>query len=114
MSEDGQRPGAGPHPPHLALDELSADELRLRLSRALHALGALQRLSFALKELVPRAFEEGFRRRVPDQEEPWLIDWLQSESRRALEPLLAGAPGPRPPASPPSPPAEPGPNEEGS
>jgi hypothetical protein len=82
---------------HIPLDGLTPDELRARLSRALHAVGALQRLTFALKELVPKAFEEGFRMRAPDTEEPWLIDWLQSESRRALEPLLAGmAPRPAP------------------
>jgi len=74
----------------LGLDKLTREELEQRLSRAMHALGAMQRLSFALKELVPRAFEEGFKRRVPDAEEPWLIDWLQSDTKRALEPLLAG------------------------
>lgn len=72
------------------LDQLGVDELRERLSRAQHAVAALQRLTFALKELVPRAFEEGFKRRLPDQEEPWLVDWLMSDTKRALEPLLAG------------------------
>lgn len=62
--------------------------LEAELDRMKHAVGALQRLAFALKELVPRAFEEGFKRRVPDTDEPWLVDWLQSESKRALEPLL--------------------------
>ena len=71
------------------LGALSREELEQRLSQAMHAVGALQRLAFALKELVPKAFEEGFKRRVPDAEEPWLIDWLQSESKRALEPLVA-------------------------
>lgn len=65
--------------------------LEQELDRARHAIGALQRLAFALKELVPRAFEEGFKRRVPDVEEPWLVDWLQSESKRALEPIVRGA-----------------------
>lgn len=65
--------------------------LEQELDRARHAMGALQRLAFALKELVPRAFEEGFKRRVPDVEEPWLVDWLQSESKRALEPIVRGA-----------------------
>lgn len=74
----------------LELGGLSREELEARLSRAMHALGALQRLTFALKELVPKAFEEGFRRRLPETEEPWLIDWLQSDTKRALEPLLAG------------------------
>jgi len=96
MSDDG-RPPHGTHAPHVSLDHLSPDELRERLSRAMHAIGALQRLSFALKELVPKAFEEGFRSRLPAVEEPWLIDWLQSESRRALEPLLSGMPSPRVP-----------------
>ena len=71
--------------------------LEAELDRIKHAVGALQRLAFALKELVPRAFEEGFRRRIPDTEEPWLVDWLQSDSKRALEPLVRGAPAPRTP-----------------
>ena len=65
-------------------------QLEAELDRERHARAALQRLAFALKELVPRAFEEGFKRRVPDTDEPWLIDWLQSESKRALEPMLRG------------------------
>lgn len=68
--------------------------LAAELDRARHAISALQRLAYALKELVPRAFEEGFNRRVPDAVEPWLVDWLQSDARRALEPLLRGGPGP--------------------
>lgn len=68
--------------------------LEAELDRARHAIGALQRLAFALKELVPRAFEEGFNRRVPDAVEPWLVDWLQSDSKRALDPLLRGGAGP--------------------
>lgn len=80
----------------LGLDHLSREELEARLSRAMHAVGALQRLTYALKELVPRAFEEGFKRRVPDTEEPWLIDWLQSDTKRALEPLLSGTRRPEP------------------
>ena len=71
--------------------------LEAELDRARHAVAALQRLAFALKELVPRAFEEGFRRRVPEREEPWLIDWLASESKRALEPLLPSTRIPRDP-----------------
>lgn len=66
-------------------------ELERELDRARHAIAALQRLAFALKELVPRAFEEGFKRRVPEREEPWLVDWLQSDSKRALEPLVKPA-----------------------
>ena len=58
--------------------------LEAELDRMKHAVGALQRLAFALKELVPRAFEEGFKRRVPDTEEPWLVDWLQSETKQRL------------------------------
>jgi len=68
--------------------------LEAELDRARHAIAALQRLAFALKELVPRAFEEGFNRRAPDAIEPWLVDWLQSDSKRALEPLLRGGAGP--------------------
>lgn len=95
MSDDGHPPAPHGSPvSHVSLDGLSPDELRERLIRAMHAIGALQRLSFALKELVPKAFEEGFRSRLPAVEEPWLIDWLYSESRRALDPLLSGmAPG---------------------
>ena len=62
--------------------------LEAELDRMKHAVGALQRLAFALKELVPRAFEEGFRRRIPDTEEPWLVDWLQSETKQRLETLV--------------------------
>jgi len=74
-------------------DATSDDKVRAleaELDRARHAVAAFQRLAFALKELVPRAFEEGFKARVPTTEEPWLIDWLQSESKRALEPMLRG------------------------
>ena len=46
-------------------------ELEAELDRARHAVA-------------------GFKRRLPDSEEPWLIDWLQSESKRALEPMLRG------------------------
>lgn len=69
------------------------ERLERELDRARHGLVALQRLVFALKELVPKAFEEGFQRRLPEHEEPWLIDWLQSDSKRALEPLLKLGPG---------------------
>ncbi len=68
-------------------------QLEAELDRERHTRAALQRLAFALNELVPRAFEEGFKRRVPDTDEPWLIDWLQSESKRALEPMLRGSRG---------------------
>jgi len=71
-------------------NEARVQALETELDRARHAVIALQRLAFALKELVPRAFEEGFKRRLPDSDEPWLIDWLQSESKRALEPMLRG------------------------
>lgn len=78
----------------IALLAAELDRAAAELERARHAVGALQRLTIALKELVPRAFEEGFNRRMPDDVEPWLIDWLQSDAKRALEPLLRGGPVP--------------------
>lgn len=75
--------------------ELEAEIQRLkeRLSRAEHTTLAMQRLVVLMKELVPKAFEEGFRKRNPDVEEPWLLDWLSSDTKRALEPLFR-APAP--------------------
>lgn len=70
---------------------LDREALHARLDRAEHALLAMQRLVVLLRELVPRAFEEGFRRRAPG-DEPWLVDWLTSDAKRALDPLF----GPRP------------------
>ena len=70
---------------------LDREALHLRLDKAEHALLAMQRLVVALRELVPKAFEEGFRKRNPEVDEPWLIDWLGSDTKRILEPLF----GPR-------------------
>jgi hypothetical protein len=81
MSEPGDH-HAGCHA------DLDRDGLHERLDRAEHALLAMQRLIVALRELVPKAFEEGFRKRNPEVEEPWLIDWLSSETKRALDPLF--------------------------
>ena len=56
-----------------------------------HAVTALQqswRLIAHLRGLVARSFEEGFRARAPEAEEPWLIDWLGSDAKRELEALL--------------------------
>jgi len=70
------------------LSDLDRDAMHARLDRAEHALLAMQRLVVALRELVPRAFEEGFRKRNPEIEEPWLVDWLGSDTKRVLEPLF--------------------------
>jgi len=87
---------SGVSPAPEARDEDRLGALLAECDRLRHAVGVLQRLAFALKELVPRAFEEGFNRRVPAAIEPWLLDWLQSDSKRALEPLLRGGPPPEP------------------
>ena len=41
-----------------------------------------------LRKLVTDAFIEGFRSRQPDQEEPWLADWIVSESKQRLEAIF--------------------------
>lgn len=48
----------------------------------------------AVRGLVPTAFEEGFRRANPDPEEPWLADWLMSDSKQALEAIFPRRPPP--------------------
>ena len=64
------------------------DELEARLAKAAGLLVHLQHLVTVLDQLVPKAFEEGFRRRHPEQEEPWLVDWLASETRAELHRIL--------------------------
>jgi len=38
----------------------------------------------ALRRLVGAAYEEGFKARVPDSDEPWLVDWLRSSAKGEL------------------------------
>lgn len=75
----------------------SDEEVRAKYQRLLHLAESMRHVLLQLKDLVPKAFEEGFRRRAPEQEEPWLIDWLQSDTKRRLEALM-----PRPPGGPPA------------
>ena len=63
-------------------------ETRAKYERLLTLAEHMRHVIVALKDLVPKAFEEGFRRRAPDQEEPWLVDWLQSETKQRLETLV--------------------------
>jgi len=56
--------------------------------QAVHAVQELFRLVAHLRGLVARSFEEGFRARDPDSDEPWLIDWLASEARQELDRLV--------------------------
>lgn len=67
-------------------------ELRYKYDRVLQLAEHMRHVIVHMKELVPKAFEEGFRRRMPEAEEPWLVDWLQSDVKRQLDTLL-----PRPP-----------------
>jgi len=53
------------------------DQAREQLGHAAHIIERL-------RHLVGEAFEEGFRARLPDSEEPWLVDWLQSTAKREL------------------------------
>lgn len=69
------------------------EALRAELDRERHARQALARLVILLREMVPGAFQEGFRMRQPEVEEPWLLDWLQSETKAALDPLFGPPPG---------------------
>lgn len=69
---------------HAGLDEVTAER-----DHALRALEHLLPLLQQLRVLVGHAFEEGFRAAHPDPEEPWLVDWLQSRSKRQLDRLMA-------------------------
>ncbi len=53
----------------------------MRLRRVEHAV-------VAMRELVPEAFKEGFAKRLPDSAEPWLADWLTSDTKAALEHIV--------------------------
>jgi hypothetical protein len=72
--------------------------LQAELDRAAHAFQAIKRLAMLLRELVPRAFEEGFKRRLPDVEEPWLVDWLQSETKRIYDAVITSSASQGPPS----------------
>ncbi|TNF30993.1 MAG: carbamoyl-phosphate synthase large subunit [Deltaproteobacteria bacterium] len=52
-------------------------------------LGHAARVIEALRHLVGQAYEEGFRARLPESEEPWLVDWLQSGAKAELGRLVA-------------------------
>lgn len=60
-------------------------ELEFKYRRLLQMAEHMRHVLVELKSLVPKAFEEGFKRRVPDTEEPWLVDWLQSDTKARLE-----------------------------
>ena len=88
---------AGEHTPRRLRDvnwhesNVLAERLRTvkaERDQAREALGHAGRALDALRKLVSRAFEEGFRARQPDVDEPWLVDWLQSESKRELGHLV--------------------------
>jgi len=71
--------------------------LQAELDRAAHAFQAIKRLAMLMRELVPRAFEEGFRLRSPEVEEPWLVDWLQSETKRIYDAVITSSASQGPP-----------------
>lgn len=58
------------------------------LATVLMRLRHLEEALVELRTLVPEAFKEGFASRVPDTQEPWLADWLTSETRGRLEALI--------------------------
>jgi hypothetical protein len=62
--------------------------LQQRTSALEHENQHLRELVQTLRRLVGTAFEEGFRARVPDSDEPWLVDWLQSQSKARLGELF--------------------------
>ena len=64
------------------------------LATVLMRLRHVEEAVVALRSLVPEAFKEGFARRLPGSDEPWLADWLTSETRVQLEALV-------PPSKPP-------------
>lgn len=67
------------------LERLPAEQL---LARVVHRLRHVEETVAALRGLVPKAFAEGFQRRAPDQDEPWLADWLTSDAKQELEALV--------------------------
>ncbi|MFO0744637.1 MAG: hypothetical protein U1F43_03050 [Myxococcota bacterium] len=73
-------------------------ELRYKYQRVLELAEHMRHVIVGLKELVPKAFEEGFRSRMPDAPEPWLVDWLQSDAKKQLDIMLPRPPRPEPAA----------------
>lgn|GEM_PF-2367768 len=65
------------------------------LATVLMRLRHVEEAVVALRKLVPESFKEGFAKRVPDAEEPWLADWLTSDTKQQLEAMFQPAP-PRP------------------
>ncbi len=64
--------------------------LTVMVKRLRHVEEALS----AVRGLVPKAFEEGFRRGNPKPEEPWLADWLVSDTKQELEAVFPRRPAP--------------------
>ena len=57
--------------------------------QAREQLGHAAQVIEALRHLVGKAFEEGFRARLPERDEPWLVDWLQSAAKTELGHVVA-------------------------
>jgi hypothetical protein len=81
---DAGGPGAPPEPSGPPLGMAVLRSLRARVEALEHENAHLHELVQTLRRLVGDAFEEGFRARAPDTEEPWLVDWLQSQSKARL------------------------------
>lgn len=80
---DGQR--RVPEAVAAALRERPVEEvLAMVLMRQRHLEEAVKRL----RGLVPEAFKEGFAMRNPDTVEPWLADWVTSDTKATLEGLF--------------------------
>lgn len=62
--------------------------LQQRVSALEHEQAHLMELIAELRRLVGDAFQEGFKARVPGEDEPWLIDWLQSKSKSRVAELF--------------------------
>ncbi len=76
--------GGPPEPSGPPLGMAVLRSLRARVDALEHENANLRELVQTLRRMVGEAFEEGFRARVPDAEEPWLVDWLQSQSKLRL------------------------------
>ena len=92
-NDDGAPPSR--LPPGIA-KALASHPIEDVLATVLLRLRHVEEAVVALRSLVPEAFKEGFARRIPDSEEPWLADWLTSDTRVQLEALV---PPPKPPGS---------------
>jgi hypothetical protein len=95
---DGLQPEG---PPADSAGAARPDGVGLAVMRALqarcealgHEKAALAEQVATLRDLVGRAFAEGFRARVPDHDEPWLADWLLSSARTELAQLARDGTG---------------------